>query len=53
MSKRMIAKTFAAVLTASAIMTAWKFHGKANRNEGYRRERRSAKCFTVVPHRTR
>lgn len=38
---------FAAVVAGSAIMTAWKFYGKANTKEygGYRRTRRGGKNY--------
>lgn len=50
MTRRKMTTTFLVAMIASTIMAAWKCHsGKANRNEGYRRERRGTKHFTVVP----
>ena len=55
MSKRAMATTLVAAMTAGTIIAAWKFYGKANTREngGYPRTRRGRKNFTEVPYRPR
>ena len=49
-TRKIMTATFFATMIASTIMVARKCRSsKANRNEGYRRERRGAKRFTEVP----